>query len=50
MFLDLVGLDALCACLHALDALGGLYPYLLKVRKPDLLGLILGMGNVMSCL
>ena len=49
VFLDLVGFDALGAYLHTLDTLGSLYPYLLEIRKPGLLGLVLGVRHVVTC-
>jgi hypothetical protein len=50
VFLDLIGFYALCAYPYALNALGSLYPHLLEIWKPDLLGLVLSMGNIMPCL
>jgi len=47
VFLDLIGFYALCAYPYALNALGCLYPHLLEIWKPDLLGLVLCMGNIM---
>jgi hypothetical protein len=50
VLLDLIGLYALCAYPYALNALGSVYPHLLEIGKPDLLGLVLCMGNIMTCL
>jgi hypothetical protein len=50
VFLDLIGFDALCAYPYALNALRSVYPHLLEIWKPDFLGLVLCMGNIMPCL
>jgi len=47
VLLNSVGFDALGADLDALHAFSGLDPHLLEIRKPGLLGLVLGMGHVM---
>jgi hypothetical protein len=46
VFFNLVCLDALRADLDAFHALGCFNADLLEIRKPDLLGLVLSMGNV----
>lgn len=46
VFFNLIRLDALGADLDALYALGGFNADLLQIRKPDLFGLVLCMGNV----
>ena len=48
VLLNSSGLDALRAYGHSLCALGRINPHPLEVGKPDPIGLVLGMGYVMT--